>query len=408
MVKGFCRHFTALFLIGLVNNFPSVLIGSGAQIITKHFHEQDFLPLFQLMLSSSAIPMLLINFLYLSSVNSLLRITVVCGAWLTAFAVMYQCMQTNEDWGFPVSLMAALLIGLAQIIGECVNLGFLKAFPSDYIVGFTSGTGFAGIAGAGAWLMCKALALTNSQVFLVFMPLIAFYFIAFWWIYRQGNLNAQVLQYSMIEGNILDSFTYNSQLFEKERNGGDKTEENNIAVTGNENFSVALFKSVWNSVWFLAINLGLVYFLEYSILIGFADRATLKYSNKKSFTKEYAYEIIYVCYQVGVLCSKSSLKFFKVERTWIVTALQSFNFVLWWLESEFLFLTEWGEFGLSVWVGCMGGLVYVNTGYLILNSETIPKEHKEAGMNLALCLNYFGILCSALFCLALDNFIMRK
>ena len=107
----------------------------------------------------------------------------------------------------------------------------------------------------------------------------------------------------MIEGNILDSFTYNSQLFEKERNGGDKTEENNIAVTGNENFSVALFKSVWNSVWFLAINLGLVYFLEYSILIGFADRATLKYSNKKSFTKEYAYEIIYVCYQVGVLCS---------------------------------------------------------------------------------------------------------
>ena len=301
MVKGFCRHFTALFLIGLVNNFPSVLIGSGAQIITKHFHEQDFLPLFQLMLSSCAIPMLLINFLYLSSVNSLLRITVVCGAWLTAFAVMYQCMQTNEDWGFPIALMATLLIGLAQTIGECVNLGFLKAFPSDYIVGFTSGTGFAGIAGAGAWLMCKALGLTNSQVFLVFIPLIAVYFIAFMWIYRQGNLNAQVLQYSMIEGNILDSFSYNSQLFEKERNGGDKTVEKNIAVTGNEKFSIALFKSVWKSVGFLAINLGLVYFFEYSILIGFADRATLKYSNKESFTKEYAYEIINVCYQVGVL-----------------------------------------------------------------------------------------------------------
>ena len=41
-------------------------------------------------------------------------------------------------------------MGMAQSIGECINLGFLKAFPSEYLVGFTSGTGFAGIAGAGA------------------------------------------------------------------------------------------------------------------------------------------------------------------------------------------------------------------------------------------------------------------
>ena len=408
MGKGFFRYFTALFLIGLVNNFANVLIGAGAQIISKHFHKQDLLPLFQLMLSSCAIPMLLINFRYLSSVNSLLRISVVCGAMLTAFVVMSQCIQTDEDWGFPIALMATLLTGLAQTIGECVNLGFLKAFPSDYIVGFTSGTGFAGIAGAGAWLMCKALRLTNTQVFLVFIPLIAVYFIAFIWIYRQGNTNTQVLQYSMIEGGVLDSVSYNSQVLEKEGERDDKSGEKNIAVTGNEVFSIALFKSVRKSVGFWAINLGLVYFFEYSILIGFADRATLKYSNKESFTKEYAYEIINVCYQVGVWLSRSSLKFFKVERTWIVTALQALNWVLWWLEAEFLFLTKWGEFGLTVWVGCLGGLAYVNTGYLILNSETVPKPHKEAGMNLTLCFNSFGILSSTLFCLALDNFIIRK
>ena len=97
MVKDFCKFFAALFLIGLVNNFANVLIGAGAQIISKHFHKQDLLPLFQLMLSSCAIPMLLINFRYLSSVNSLLRISVVCGAMLIAFLVMSQCIQTNED-----------------------------------------------------------------------------------------------------------------------------------------------------------------------------------------------------------------------------------------------------------------------------------------------------------------------
>jgi CLN3 protein. len=56
----------------------------------------------------------------------------------------------------------------------------------------------------------------------------------------------------------------------------------------------------------------------------------------------------------------------------------------------------------------MGGLAYVNTGYLILNSKIIPKEHKEACMNLSLCLNNFGVLIAACFCLILDNFIISK
>jgi CLN3 protein. len=56
----------------------------------------------------------------------------------------------------------------------------------------------------------------------------------------------------------------------------------------------------------------------------------------------------------------------------------------------------------------MGGLAYVNTGYLILNSEVIPKEHKEASINMSLCINSFGILVAACFCLILDNFIITN
>ena len=404
MAESFVKFFFALFFIGLVNNFSYVLIGVGAQAIADHFKKQDLMPLFQLMLVSCTIPMLVINFRYLSSVNSLLRISIVCGAMLTTFVVMSLCVQTNADWGFPIALMATLMMGLSQAIGECVNLGFLKAFPSEYLVGFTSGTGFAGIAGAGAWIVCRAIGLSNPQVFLIFMPLLGLYFVSFLWVYRKGKGRNGAHQYSMVEGKAPEQTSYEYPRMRSP--GGEGGEEQKIAETGNQMFSMTLVRAVWGKIWFWGLNLGSVYFLEYVIITGFADRATLKYSDSSSFVKENAYEIINFCYQVGVWMSRSSLKFFKIERVWIVTVLQAINWVIWWLEAEFLFLTEWGEFVLTLWVGCMGGLAYVNTGYLILNSESIPKEQKEAGMNITLCLNSLGVLLAALFCLLLDNLIM--
>ena len=251
------------------------------------------------------------------------------------------------------------------------------------------------------------------------MPLLLVYWICFYWIYKKGETFSHINQYSMTEKSFVDDDSYNSGIEVKESEGKrvkvkdeEKGNENKakeeISVTGNAIFSIALIKSVWKNIWFWGVNLGLVYFLEYSITTGFSDRATLKYSKKASFVKENSYVIIQFCYQFGVLFSRSSLKVFKVNKVWIVTVLQLINWVVWWIEAEVLFLTEWGEFVLTVWVGCMGGLAYVNTGYLILNSEVIPKEHKEASINMSLCINTLGILVAASFCLILDNFIITN
>ena len=64
---------------------------------------------------------------------------------------------------------------MAQCIVECVTLGFIKAFPSEYVVGFTSGTGFGGIVGSGSWILCKAIGISNTTIFLIFMPLLLVY-----------------------------------------------------------------------------------------------------------------------------------------------------------------------------------------------------------------------------------------
>jgi battenin len=402
-MEGFFKFFIVLFLVGLINNFSYVLISVGAQALSAQFGEKDLMPLFTFMLVSFNIPMLILNFRYLAGVNSLIRIVSVCIITLLAFIAMAACTSISGSWGFPVALLASLVMGMAQSIGECVNLGFLKAFPSDYIVGFTSGTGFAGIAGSGAWLICNAIGLHGYQVFLLFSPLIIVYFFSFLWVYRRGKNFVNVQKYSMVEGPILNEESYSKSLeLMKEE---EKKED--ISNTGNSAFSMELLKKVWKKMWFWGMNLCAVYFLEYCIITGFADRATLKYSDHSSFVKENAFVIIQFCYQFGVWMSRSSLKVFKVQKVWIVTVLQLINWVVWWFEAEFLFLSEWGEFVLTVWVGLMGGLAYVNTGYLILNSDDIPKEHKEASMNVVLALNNLGVLASTIFCLILDNFIMK-
>jgi hypothetical protein len=67
--------------------------------------------------------------------------------------------------------------------GEAVVLGFLKAFPSDLVVGWSSGTGMAGVLGAGTYLLLRGLAnLSITNTLLVLLPLQAVYYFSFYWL----------------------------------------------------------------------------------------------------------------------------------------------------------------------------------------------------------------------------------
>lgn len=59
---------------------------------------------------------------------------------------------------FYLSLAAAVFIGFSAL-GESVVLGYLKEFPSEMVGFFSSGTGFAGIFGAGYIILTKAIGL---------------------------------------------------------------------------------------------------------------------------------------------------------------------------------------------------------------------------------------------------------
>jgi len=142
--------------------------------------------------------------------------------------------------------------------------------------------------------------LENYQVFLIVTPLLIPYWIGFLWVYKKSKKQNSIKSIPLVEQN-------------PENNSVEKIGKVS-AETGNALFSRSQIPIIWAEAGFWAINLGSVYFLEYCVITGFADRATLKYSDNGNFFKENAFIVIQFCYQIGVLFSRSSLKCFKVPQ----------------------------------------------------------------------------------------------
>eukprot|EP00826_Nyctotherus_ovalis_P029771 TRINITY_DN2361_c0_g1_i4.p2 TRINITY_DN2361_c0_g1~~TRINITY_DN2361_c0_g1_i4.p2 ORF type:complete len:189 (-),score=25.52 TRINITY_DN2361_c0_g1_i4:585-1151(-) len=66
-------------------------------------------------------------------------------------------LSSTTVYSFFISLGASCIHGLTSCFGESVILGYLKGFPADLVVGWSSGTGFAGVVGAGLVVLLTAL-----------------------------------------------------------------------------------------------------------------------------------------------------------------------------------------------------------------------------------------------------------
>lgn len=90
----------------------------------------------------------------------------VCMMVLGYLLISVSCLLSSTTvYSFFISLGASCIHGLTSCFGESVILGYLKGFPADLVVGWSSGTGFAGVVGAGLVVLLTAL---NFELFAVF------------------------------------------------------------------------------------------------------------------------------------------------------------------------------------------------------------------------------------------------
>lgn len=289
-----------------------------------------------------------------------------------------------------IKLVGVVLASLSSGGGELSFLGMTHYYGHFSLAAWGSGTGGAGLAGAGLYVLLTTtlgFSVTNSLLASAFLPVIML--VAFFIVLPLGPLKAgKVKEYESIPGDDAgDEDAPSSSLLAQEA-----TEPSSLATQ--RSFKEKLHRA--SKLFFpYMLPLLLVYISEY--LINLAVTPVLLYpiedspfSNFRDFYPTYAF-----LYQLGVFISRSSTPFIRLHNIYIPSLLQCANLVL--LVSQALLFwipSVWIIFLVVFWEGLLGGAVYVNCFAKIL--DEVRAEDREFSLG-ATSVSDSGGICVAGF-----------
>lgn len=291
-------------------------------------------------------------------------------------------------------------MGTGAALGEANTLGYIRTFPPDFISGWGSGTGFAGIGGATITLLFKMYDLQTKMLYLYVSPVGCVYFASFY----VSTLLKDKVEREHIRISKMEPIDCGEDIDKEDREVVYTDEKQN------RKFSCSNFAEGFLKARRFILNLCLVYYFEYVVYTGLTERvATFGYVDHPKI-KDYLYEYLCLCCAVGVLISRSSLRVVKhIQYVEIYTILQAVNVVLWVVEVYTKMITAWWVMFIHlVIVGLFGGSSYVGCFYFLMNTEKIEPTLRELCMNIATMFNDWGILASSITMLILDNTIMKE
>ena len=273
--ENYCIYFYFFCILGLVNNAGYVMIGTAAHDLAIQFGKKSFMPLFTFCEIVCGSMVKFVNSKYLINVKHSLRLTINSIIMLIAYLLIAAITIHPIPASFYLGLFCALLHGTTASLGESTILGLLKGFPGRLVGAFSSGTGFAGVFGAGIFLILQPF-LNNGIIFLIATPIVLVYFMNVILVTRKKNLYPFVEEIPEVEARVasvrksMDHPDQNTEILGDEN---EKIEGVDIGEDATDNISMnfANLRKIFGRIgWFLS-NLTSVYFLEYTITVGLAD-----------------------------------------------------------------------------------------------------------------------------------------
>jgi battenin len=428
-----CRNWLSFWSLGTINNFAYVVILCGAANLADSFNAGKLTGFVQWANVAVGVGVRMLN-VYCLNTSTNARFYAVTISFLLGYAILASSVYFN----FWISITAIIAIGGACSFGESLLLGYMKNYPSSVTGGWASGTGMAGVGGSAYyllfWLLLHdhfGLNCTNS-LFIIFaslIPLTIIYLLVFMFgptrpvgmkggcscTDRDNNyVNPLIINDGRSDG-VVESNTMREDKTDSTpllRGTDDSTGNNeNYTESSNERNSQRpnLNEPYWTricrllrSVLSVSIQLGLVYFFEYVASVAFAIHAP-SYVLNGGWWCDHGYTVLQFCYQSGVLLSRSSLSFFRIKNIKIITITQGINFIGWYLNAQYHYLPTGFQIVWMIWVGCMGGCMYVNVFANLVDDQTIKNSDRELSINLVAFSMNIGIVCSAIFQLIADN-----
>jgi len=331
-----------------------------------------------------------------------------------ALGVLGVALSGNISFAFAVA--SVTLIGTMSSFGESVLLGYLKYYPASMTGAWSSGTGAAGVVGSAFYLALHGAGVSNTIIFYTMLPPILAYWWAFAWLLKKpetatSNGAGRRGSYSLLqtgaaaeaprrEVEVSQHLTHDVNSVERgvsrepvaaQPQGGAGAAA--CVVDSGDGAGVVTLARAWKAiglVWWHGVNLLLVYFFEYVVSVGGAAKANPPSTPSSSWWERNSYAILAFCYQFGVLLSRSSLSVVRIHKFGWLTLLQAVNFVLWLIQDEYHFAGLPIQFIAMVYVGLIGGGMYVNVFAELVEDPNIPPRDRELCINIASVFNNLG------------------
>ena len=185
--------YSCFTFIGLVNNLGYVLIITSAQQFASKVNDDALIAFYPLALIIFNSLSRLINSKYCITVSYFKRALGLslyfCFGYLFLFTILTiidSIDNFNQKLAFFLTLIPAVIMGTGQSFGEATFLGYIRTFPEDYVSGWSSGTGFAGVFGASLSLLFKLIdeEFELKYLYLMISPVTVLYFLAFYITYK--------------------------------------------------------------------------------------------------------------------------------------------------------------------------------------------------------------------------------
>lgn len=313
---------------------------------------------------------------------------------------------TADALSISSKIAGIVLANISSGAGEVNFLALTHFYGPFALASWGSGTGGAGLIGAGAYtLATTSLGLSVHATLLSSCVLSAVMFVTYFGILPLGPLKAgqtNKAEYEPIQANDGDESCLNpesqSALLEQPRgraiSPAYSSRHQNSLTRAFQDFRSNLVRAKSLVVPYM-VPLFLVYLAEYTINQGVAP--TLLFPLEGSPFKRYRefYPTYGTIYQLGVFISRSSLPFIRIRSLYIPTWLQLLNLVVLTAQALWPFIpTVWFVFAIILWEGLLGGLVYVSTFAAI--REEVAEEEREFSLGAVTVSDSAGIFCAGL------------
>lgn len=392
--------------LGLINNVLYVIILSAAQDLVGNLPKgivllADVLPSFVTKLVAPY---------FIHRVPYAVRILIFAALSTTGMLLIALTPATQT---VAVKLAGVVLASLSSGGGELSFLGLTHYYGHMSLAAWGSGTGGAGLAGAGLYVMLTTwfgFSVKGSLLASAFLPIVML--ISFFVILPQGPLRqgtiakgyATVPERDLTEEDVEDLPTGNASASLLAPGPGVANTAYSVHPEGNSGTFLAHLKRAKALFFPYMLPLLMVYVAEYTINQGVSP--TLLFPLQSSPFSEHRsfYPFYNFLYQLGVFISRSSTPFVRIHHLYLPSVLQVGNLVFLTLQSLFDFIPSvYLVFLVVFWEGLLGGAVYVNTFAEIM--ENVPSADREFSLSATSVSDSAGICIAGFVGMAMETWL---